>query len=719
MAIDKLQRFRNVEYDYKDQHDSFVARGLHLNELNDKLSMTIDEVNNLIENPGQAYTFEGGLTESSGTVELGGTLTGITTLSYDHTANFIISGARTGLGASRGQFTYNNLVFSVSPSEPHDPGNASDLTLNSSGAYLRWYNPGYTASGISFTSTAMQVIDSINTKGLVYSANYDTAGVLDDNWIPSYRAVKAYADSVGGGGGVTIGTDNQIPYVNLAGDDFEYSANFTYNGNDLIVDGNIYTGTNGDHIGLDSSNYISGIRTAGGRLDLYGGDSRGIVIQASNVGFDKYIYPTGTSGTLDMGTASLFWRYTYSTRFYVDSTAYISYSGTEIQFTDGVSGTVSLSSLAGGGGVTMTNGVDNRITTASGASSINGEANLTFNGTLLTVTGNLYISGATVNFTGLGSDDTEDHVIAIDDTTGLLTKRSVASMSTGGTVTSVGLTAGNLIDLSGTNPITSSGTITIDVDLSELATSVTNGDGDYFVVVDSTNGQHKLTKSNINLSGFSNDAGWTSNAGTVTSVSGTGSVDGITLSGTVTGSGNLTLSGNINVGSVTGTLPVGNGGTGLTTVGANYILTGNGTAALTAESGLTYNGSTLAVTGAITATGEITAYSSDERLKTDIVRIIDPIGKVKRLNGVIYKWRQDVCKSVGFAPARPVEIGMIAQNLQSVIPDAVDFAPFDRDWEGNSISGEDYLTVRLEKVVPLLLEAIKELSDEVDRLKGK
>ena len=59
--------------------------------------------------------------------------------------------------------------------------------------------------------------------------------------------------------------------------------------------------------------------------------------------------------------------------------------------------------------------------------------------------------------------------------------------------------------------------------------------------------------------------------GTVTSVGGTGTVNGITLSGTVTSSGNLTLGGTLGsvslTSQVTGTLPVGNGGTGITSLG--------------------------------------------------------------------------------------------------------------------------------------------------------
>jgi len=115
-------------------------------------------------------------------------------------------------------------------------------------------------------------------------------------------------------------------------------------------------------------------------------------------------------------------------------------------------------------------------------------------------------------------------------------------VNSGGTVTSVQLTAGALIDLSGTNPITTSGNITIDVDLNELTTSTTNGDGDYFVVVDTVGAQKKLTKANIALSGMNNDLGWTSNTGTVTSVNATGA-GGVTVTG-----GPITTSGSLAIG---------------------------------------------------------------------------------------------------------------------------------------------------------------------------
>lgn len=81
----------------------------------------------------------------------------------------------------------------------------------------------------------------------------------------------------------------------------------------------------------------------------------------------------------------------------------------------------------------------------------------------------------------------------------------------------------------------------------------------------------------------SNPNGYTSNTGTVTSVSGTGTVNGITLTGTVTSSGSLTLGGTLSgvnlTTQVTDTLPVANGGTGLTSPGTSgNVLTSNGTA---------------------------------------------------------------------------------------------------------------------------------------------
>jgi hypothetical protein len=119
--------------------------------------------------------------------------------------------------------------------------------------------------------------------------------------------------------------------------------------------------------------------------------------------------------------------------------------------------------------------------------------------------------------------------------------------------------------------------------------------------------------------------------------------------------------------------------------------------------------------GDILATGNITAYSSDERLKENIQTIKGGLDKVCQLRGVTFDWRDD-CEEKGFVPDMKSETGFIAQEVQKVIPDAVVPAPFD-SLEGQE-SGEDYLTVNPQKVIPVLVEAIKELKAEIEELKN-
>ena len=120
------------------------------------------------------------------------------------------------------------------------------------------------------------------------------------------------------------------------------------------------------------------------------------------------------------------------------------------------------------------------------------------------------------------------------------------------------------------------------------------------------------------------------------------------------------------------------------------------------------------------ATGNITAYSSDKRLKTNIVNISDALNKVLSLNGVTFDWKDEV-QNLGFTPTRMSnEIGVIAQEVEAVLPQATAPAPFDLENDNGqtvSRSGENYLTVQYEKIVPLLIEAIKEQQAQIEELK--
>jgi hypothetical protein len=179
-----------------------------------------------------------------------------------------------------------------------------------------------------------------------------------------------------------------------------------------------------------------------------------------------------------------------------------------------------------------------------------------------------------------------------------------------GTVTSVGGT-GTVNGLTLTGTVTTSGNLTLGGTLSnvDLATAVTGtlpvangGTGqttytDGQILIGNTSG-NTLAKGTLTAGTgitITNGAGSITvaaiNNGTVTSVGGTGTVNGLTLTGTVTSSGNLTLGGTLsNVSlttAVTGTLPVANGGTGITSFGTGVAtalgqnVSGSGSIALT------------------------------------------------------------------------------------------------------------------------------------------
>ena len=115
------------------------------------------------------------------------------------------------------------------------------------------------------------------------------------------------------------------------------------------------------------------------------------------------------------------------------------------------------------------------------------------------------------------------------------------------------------------------------------------------------------------------------------------------------------------------------------------------------------------------ATGNVISNVSDARLKTNIENIPNALDKVMSLNGITYNWNENTPEEFN---KEQKEVGLLAQEVAAVLPEIIHDAPFDRDLEGNSKSGEDYKTLQYERVVPLLVEAIKELKEEINTLKG-
>ena len=149
----------------------------------------------------------------------------------------------------------------------------------------------------------------------------------------------------------------------------------------------------------------------------------------------------------------------------------------------------------------------------------------------------------------------------------------------------------------------------------------------------------------------------------------------------------------------------------------NYVLTATGGSSINGEANMTFNGSVLAVTGDIHATGDVAAYYSDKRLKDNIVTIDNPLDKLDKLNGYYYT-QSKLAEEFGYNDYSR-QVGVIAQEVEEVLPEAIGIAPFDNDGNGNSKSGENYLTVKYEKIIPLLIQAVKELQAEIKELKNK
>ena len=246
---------------------------------------------------------------------------------------------------------------------------------------------------------------------------------------------------------------------------------------------------------------------------------------------------------------------------------------------------------------------------------------------------------------------------------------------------------------------------------------------------------------------------WTTPAaGTITSVTGGGHITANTVGGAVTLGSDATnantastivardASGNFSAGTITAALN-GNASTATSATSAttattatqvsNALTAGTG---ITYSSGTTYNGSaaiTISIpqavgtasnvqfgsfgvgtaasgtTGEIRATNNVTAYYSDERLKTKTGDIENALEKVKQIETMYYH-ANETAVALGYDSSIQ-EVGVTAQSVQRVMPQTVAPAPID----------DKYLTVRYERLVPLLIEAIKELEAQVAELKAK
>lgn len=133
----------------------------------------------------------------------------------------------------------------------------------------------------------------------------------------------------------------------------------------------------------------------------------------------------------------------------------------------------------------------------------------------------------------------------------------------------------------------------------------------------------------------------------------------------------------------------------------------NGILYVTANLGIgltTTPAANLHVVGDIVATSDITSAYSDERLKDILEPLTNALSKIETLDTFFYR-PNTIALDLGLKD--DIQIGVSAQQVQNILPQIVKSAPID----------SKYLTVQYERLVPLLIEAVKELYCELTSLK--
>jgi hypothetical protein len=100
------------------------------------------------------------------------------------------------------------------------------------------------------------------------------------------------------------------------------------------------------------------------------------------------------------------------------------------------------------------------------------------------------------------------------------------------------------------------------------------------------------------------------------------------------------------------------------------------------------------------------AATSDANLKTVVNNIQNATEKIKSISGVEFVWN-DTAKNIGVSDSEELQIGVLAHQVKQLYPSMV-------------YTHEDgYMRVNYDKLIPILIESIKELSDKIDSIQGK
>lgn len=303
---------------------------------------------------------------------------------------------------------------------------------------------------------------------------------------------------------------------------------------------------------------------------------------------------------------------------------------------------------------------------------------------------NVYVTGQTINrvlYTGTSGQIVTDADLTFNGTT--LTAQSVD------------INGGSIDDVTiGTNSVATN--ILVDqLQLNERTISSTDTDGDIILSPNGSGSVHvkqgtqlKVASANVadltsgrviyaGASGELQDAStFTFNGTTVTintvNIDG-GAIDGTNVGATTPGTGNFT------------------------TLESDSLSVTDATASTSKDTGaLIITAGGLGVEGAIHAGGDVEAFNtSDSRLKKNITPIVSALDKVDSITGVEFDWNAREA-GLNYKHLEGHDVGVIAQSLQEILPEAV------------KTREDGYLAVDYSRVVPLLIQAIKELKAKIE-----
>jgi hypothetical protein len=170
----------------------------------------------------------------------------------------------------------------------------------------------------------------------------------------------------------------------------------------------------------------------------------------------------------------------------------------------------------------------------------------------------------------------------------------------------------------------------------------------------------------------------------------TGTTGGTGTQGTTGTQGIQGIQGILGTQGTTGT----SGSATLTNISNNRVMTAVSGTTLNGEANLTFDGSTLTVTGNVSASGNVNS-GSDINLKTDIETVEDAVAIINQIRGVKFRWKD----------SNEPSVGIIAQELETVLPELV------------QINASGTKTVTYNGLIGVLVEAVKELKVEIEELK--